>query len=371
MELRHLRYFVAIAEEQHMGRAAERLRVAQPSLSEQIRDLEREVGAPLFQRTPRGMQLTPAGELFLTHARQTLRTADGAIEAARQATATPLVDSALQDQLRGAVGSAYAIERPIGGPGSRLFVAIETALGRRVVIKALPRALVTGVSTERFRQEVQVAARLQHPHIVPALAAGSSDDLLYYTMPFVEGESLRDRMKRERQLPIDDAVRIARDVAEALTYAHGRGIVHRDITPDNILLADDHALVTNFWIARALRRPDDALPLTAPGAVVGTAAYMSPEQASGAPEVDARTDIYALGCVLFEMLAGEVPFTGPTLQAVIAARASTPAPLLRTRRTSTPEPVERAVAKALAFVPADRFPNAAAFARSLGSTAGP
>jgi serine/threonine-protein kinase len=312
------------------------------------------------------MQLTPVGETFLAHARRTLRAADGAVEAARQVQAVPSPASLLREQLEAAVRGIYTIERPIGGPDTLLFLATEIALARGVVIKALPRALVAGVTAERFRQEVRVAARLQHPHIVPALAAGSSEELLYYTMPYVEGESLRTRMSRERQLPIEDVVSIAGDVAEALTYAHARGIVHRDITPDNILLSQDHALVTNFWIARALRRAGSDASLTAPGAIVGTAAYMSPEQGTGAPDVDARTDVYALACVCFEMLAGEVPFTGATAQAVIAARQTSAAPLLRARRASTPEHIERAVAKALALLPADRFQRADAFAQALG-----
>jgi eukaryotic-like serine/threonine-protein kinase len=364
VELRHLRYFVAIAEEGHVGRAAERLHVSQPSLSAQIHDLERELGAPLFERTPRGMSLTPAGRKFLAHARRTLQAAEHAVGAVREEDDGLRDNAELQQTLQGVLGPAYTIDKQLGGVDSRVFAANEAALGRQVVVKVLPRGLAAGVSAERFRQEVQLAARLTHPHIVPALSAGSGDGLLYYTMPFIEGESLRARLDRERQLPLNDALAIARDVAEALTHAHGQGVVHRDITPENILLSAGHALVANFGIARAVSR-SGASALTAPGAVVGTPAYMSPEQASGTPEVDARSDIYSLASVLFEMLAGEPPFTGPTPQAILAKRDSSAAPALRSRRPSTPEGVERAVAQALAVVPADRFQTARGFADAL------
>jgi eukaryotic-like serine/threonine-protein kinase len=364
LELRHLRYFVAVAEEGHVGRAAERLHVSQPSLSAQIHDLERELGAPLFERTPRGMRLTPAGEKFLAHAKRTLREADHAVGAIREAGPASADYSELRETLQSALGTGYTIERQLGGRDSRVFAATETALGRRVVVKLLPRSLTAGVSAERFRQEVQLAARLTHPHIVPALTAGGGVELLYYTMPFVEGESLRSRLTRERQLPLEDAVAIAREVADALAYAHGQGVVHRDITPDNILLAAGHALVTNFGIARAVTRAGES-GLTAPGVVLGSPSYMSPEQASGAPDVDARSDIYSLASVLFEMLAGEPPFTGPTAQAIIAKQHSTPAPGLRSRRPTTPDSLERAVAQGLAKIPADRFQTARAFAAAL------
>lgn len=364
MELRHLRYFVAVAEERHVGRAAARLNVSQPSLSAQIHDLERELGAVLFERTPRGMQMTPAGEKFLAHARRTLREADHAMGAVRDTERTATDSSGLREALQAALGAGYTIEQQLGDRDSRVFVATEAALARRVVVKALPRALAAGVSADRFRQEVQLAARLTHPHIVPALTAGGGVELLYYTMPFVEGESLRRRLARERQLPLEDALLIAREVADALAYAHGQGVVHRDITPDNILLAAGHALVANFGIARAVTRAGES-GLTAPGVVLGTPPYMSPEQATGAPDINARSDIYSLAAVLFEMLAGEPPFTGVTPQAVIAKQHNTSAPLLRSRRPTVPERVERAVAQGLAMIPADRFQTARAFASAL------
>jgi serine/threonine-protein kinase len=363
LELRHLRYFVAVAEERHVGRAAGRLNVSQPSLSAQIHDLERELGAQLFERTPRGMQLTPAGEKFLAHARRTLREADHAVGAVRE-TDRAGDRAELREALQTSLGNNYTIEQQLGGRDSRVFAATETALARRVVVKALPRGLAAGVSSERFRQEVQLAARLTHPHIVPALTAGGDAELLYYTMPFVEGESLRGRLGRERQLPVEDALTIAREVADALAYAHAQSVVHRDITPDNILLAAGHALVTNFGIARAVSRAGES-GLTAPGVILGTPSYMSPEQAGGAPDVDARSDIYSLAAVLFEMLAGEPPFTGATPQAIIAKQQSTTPPSLQSRRPSVPEQVARAVARGLAPIPADRFQNARAFAAAL------
>jgi len=364
VELRHLRYFVAIAEEGHVGRAAERLHVSQPSLSAQIHDLERELGATLFERTPRGMRMTPAGEKFLAHARRTLREAERAVGAVRADGSASPDYSALRDTLQEVLGNGYTLERQLGGPESRVFTAIETAMGRRVVVKVLPRSLAAGVSAERFRQEVQLAARLTHPHIVTALSAGSGGDILYYTMPFVEGESLRARIRRERQLPLDDALSVAREVADALTYAHGQGVVHRDITPENILLAAGHAVVANFGIARAVSHAE-MTALTAPGVILGTPAYMSPEQASGIPQVDARSDIYSLAAVVFEMLAGEPPFTGPTPESITVKQQTMVAPSLRSRRPSTPDAVDRAVAKGLEAVPADRFQTARAFAQAL------
>jgi eukaryotic-like serine/threonine-protein kinase len=364
MELRHLRYFVAIAEEGHVGRAAERLHVSQPSLSAQVHDLERELGVRLFDRTPRGMRLTPAGEKFLTHAKRTLRAAEQAVGAVRTDDGAGPDPAELCHTLQGVLGTAYSIEAQLGRPGSRVFLATETALGRQVVVKVLPRTLAAGVSAERFRREVRFAAHLTHPHIVPALTAASAGELLYYTMPYIDGESLRARLGRERQLPIDDAVTIACEVADALSHAHTQGVVHRDITPDNILLAAGHALVVNFGIARAISQSETP-GLTAPGVVVGTPAYMSPEQASGTPEISATSDIYSLGAVLFEMIAGEPPFTGPGPVAVLGKVLTSAAPALRDRRPSTPAHVEQAVARALAAMPADRFQAARAFAQAL------
>ncbi|MFN2566009.1 MAG: protein kinase [Gemmatimonadaceae bacterium] len=275
----------------------------------------------------------------------------------------------LRDQLQATLGSTYTFDRELRGGGmSRVFVAQETALGRWVVVKVLMPELAAGVSADRFRREVQFAARLQHPHILPLLNAGEAGGLLYYTMPFVEGESLRAKLAREKQLPVDDALRLAREVADALDYAHRHDILHRDIKPDNILLEDGHAVVADFGIARAISRAasgDDTL--TGAGSTLGTPAYMSPEQATGEREVDGRSDIYSLGCVLYEMLAGEPPFTGPTAQVVIAKRFADPVPSVRRLRSGVAELVDAVVAKALAKLPADRFSTAGQFAEALST----
>jgi eukaryotic-like serine/threonine-protein kinase len=226
----------------------------------------------------------------------------------------------LRERLQAAFGTTYSIERELGGGGmSRVFVAIENAFGRRVVIKLLPPELGESLSSERFRREVQVAAKLQHPHIVPVLTAGEVAGLLYYTMPFIVGESLRARLEREGALPIADAVRISRDVAGALDYAHEQGLIHRDIKPENVLLSPGHALVADFGIALAMRRAtegDSNSTLTAAG-VASTPAYMSPEQAVGERELDATSDQYSLACVAFEMLSGRTPFAGTSAEQVL------------------------------------------------------
>jgi eukaryotic-like serine/threonine-protein kinase len=251
----------------------------------------------------------------------------------------------VQDRLQQALGAAYAIERELGGGGmSRVFVAEERALGRKVVVKVLPPELAGEVSVERFRREIHLAASLQHPHVVPVLSAGSAGDplagdrLLYYTMPFVDGESLRERLDRSGALPVGEALRILRELADALAYAHRQGVVHRDIKPANVLLTEGHAVVTDFGVAKAIEaasgldRPEraegardlSAARLTATGLAVGTPAYMAPEQATADPHVDHRADLYALGAVAYEMLAGQPPFTGSSSQAVLAAHVTRP-----------------------------------------------
>jgi len=240
--------------------------------------------------------------------------------------------------------------------------------GRPVAIKVLHPELAAAVGTTRFLREIGFAAQLHHPHIVPLHDSGEQDGLPYFVMPYVEGESLRDRLEREPQLPVPEALRIADDVAKALGYAHTLGVVHRDIKPENILLENGHALVADFGIARAISAAGSDR-LTETGIALGTPAYMSPEQAVENGPIDGRADLYALGCVVYEMLAGTPPFTGPTAQAVLARHAVDPVAPIRTVRETVPRGVEQAVLKALAKVPADRYAGAPEFAQALNQPA--
>jgi serine/threonine-protein kinase len=261
----------------------------------------------------------------------------------------------------------YRIEREIGSGGmATVYLTHDVHHDRPVALKVLHPELAAALGPERFLREIRTTARLQHPHILPVLDSGEAAETLWYTMPYVEGESLRDRLHRETQLPLDEALGIAREVGLALDYAHRHGVMHRDIKPENILLSDGQALVADFGVARA---PEQGMEvkLTETGLAVGTPAYMSPEQATGA-QVDARSDIYALGCVLYEMLAGEPPYTGPTPQALIAKRFTEPVPSIRRIREGVPEVVERALTRALAKGPADRYRTAAEFVRALDVT---
>ena len=253
---------------------------------------------------------------------------------------------------------------------SRLFLAEEASLHRQVVIKVLPPEFTSDVSTARFEQEIRVAAHLQHPNILPILAAGARDDLLYYIMPYVTGESLRHRLTREGRLPVADAVRIVHEVADALAYAHAEGVIHRDIKPENILLEENHAVLTDFGVARALAEARSGGRLTDTGMSVGTAGYMSPEQAAGERHIDARADVYALAVVGYELLAGQPPFEGPTAQAVLAAHLSKPPRPLGDVRGDTPPEIATAIARALAKAPGDRFHSAAEFRDALRLPAG-
>ena len=235
---------------------------------------------------------------------------------------------------------------------------------RRLAVKVLRAELAAALGPERFLREIEIGAQLHHPHILPLYDSGEAHGFLYYVMPYVEGESLRDRLAREKQLPLDDALQIAREVADALSYAHGHDVVHRDIKPENILLESGHAVVADFGIARAITAAGGE-NLTETGIALGTPAYMSPEQATGSKELDGRSDLYSLGCVLYEMLAGEPPYTGPTAQALMAKRLVDPVPAVRRLRAAVPAGVERVLMKALARVPADRFATAVAFAEAL------
>jgi eukaryotic-like serine/threonine-protein kinase len=271
-------------------------------------------------------------------------------------------------QLADALRDRYVIERELGRGGmATVYLARDLKHGRHVALKVLHPELAASVGPERFQREIETVARLQHPHILTVHDSGATAGQLWFTMPFVEGESLRDRLRREQQLPMEVALRIATDAARALQYAHNHGVIHRDIKPENLLLTTDGStLVADFGIARALSAGDDRLTET--GLSVGTPAYMSPEQAAGDRALDARTDVYALGAVLYEMLAGEPPFTGPTAQAIIAKRFSGEVPRVRHVRPSVAESVEAAVTRALAPVPADRFATTAEFARALEPT---
>ncbi|MGK2962584.1 MAG: protein kinase domain-containing protein [Gemmatimonadaceae bacterium] len=268
-------------------------------------------------------------------------------------------------RLTSALSDRYAIERQIGVGGmATVYLASDLRHDRQVALKLLRPELGAVIGAERFLAEIRTTAKLQHPHILPLFDSGEADGLLYYVMPYVEGVSLRDRLNREKQLPIGDAVGIAGEVASALDYAHRRGVIHRDIKPENILLHDGRALVADFGIALAVSNAG-ATRMTETGMSLGTPHYMSPEQAMGEREISERSDVYALGAVTYEMLTGEPPFTGPTAQAIVAKVVTEePRPLIPKRHTIPPH-VEHAVLVALEKLPADRFESAAEFARAL------
>lgn len=273
----------------------------------------------------------------------------------------------VSDVQRALGDTVYRVERELGAGGmATVFLAEDIKHGRRVAIKVLRPELAAAIGVERFLNEIRTTANLQHPHLLPLHDSGSAGGLLYYVMPFIPGESLRQRLRREKQLRVDDAVRIIREVASGLDYAHRHHVVHRDIKPENILLHDGQALVADFGIALAADG-DESQRMTGTGLILGTPAYMSPEQAMGEREITYRSDIYALGCVLHEMLAGEPPFTGSTVQSVITRiLADDPAPIGSIRKL-VPRHIETAVLTALAKVPADRFVSVAAFAEALTS----
>jgi len=249
-----------------------------------------------------------------------------------------------------------------------VYLAQDLKHHRPVALKVLRHELAAPLFSDRFLREVQITARLNHPHILPLLDSGEADGFVYYTMPYVEGESLRDRLEREQQLPLDDAIQIAREVADALSYAHSHDLVHRDIKPENILLQSGHAVVADFGIARAITAAGGDR-LTETGIAVGTPMYMSPEQGAGSQEVNGRSDLYSLGCVLYEMLAGHPPFTGRSAQEVLARHSLDAVPRITAARPTVPVAVERAIEAALAKSPADRFATANRFADALGAGA--
>jgi len=269
------------------------------------------------------------------------------------------------DRLTAVLADRYAIDRQLGAGGmATVYLAHDLKHDRNVAIKVLRPELAAALGTERFLQEIKIAANLQHPHILPLHDSGEADGFLYYVMPYVEGESLRGRLNREGQLPLDDALQITREVAAALSYAHNHDVIHRDIKPENVLLSAGEAVVADFGIARAITEAGGE-HLTETGISIGTPAYMSPEQASGERHLDGRSDIYSLGCVLYEMLAGEPPYTAPTQQALLAKKLAEPLPRVSVVRERVPPSVELAVEQALAKVPADRFRTAAQFGEVL------
>ncbi len=281
----------------------------------------------------------------------------------------------LLESLQSAVGDRYRVERELGGGGmSRVFLATEVTLGRAVVIKVLAPEIASVVTAARFKRETEITAQLQHPHILPVLTAGAEQDLLFYVSPYVEGESLRHRMTREGKLPVSDVVRILSEVASALAYAHERGVVHRDIKPENILLSNGHAVLADFGISslsEQLTETPGGTRLTIAGTSLGTPGYMSPEQASGDVNIDGRSDLYSLGVVGFEMLAGQPPFAGSTHAELLVQHLTAPVPSPSAFRTDVPTELSAALGRAMAKSPNDRFANAGAFRDALTATGRP
>ncbi|HEX5071942.1 MAG TPA: serine/threonine-protein kinase [Gemmatimonadaceae bacterium] len=277
--------------------------------------------------------------------------------------------SVLAERFQKLLSDRYLIERELGRGGMAVvFLARDLRHDRQVAIKVFRSDVGDASGAERFRREIRLLARLQHPHILPLYDSGTTGETSYFVSAFVEGETLRARLKREHRLPIDEAVRIAVEVADALEFAHVREVVHRDIKPENILLHDGHAIVADFGIARAMRHSGSEWS-TAAGMSVGSPAYMSPEQASGDREIDGRADIYSLACVLFETLAAEPPFTSRAAHMIIAAKLSGVTPRsVRDLRPDVPAPLDAAIAKALARNPQDRFRSARAFGAALAAS---
>jgi len=278
--------------------------------------------------------------------------------------------TAVPDRLAAALADRYRLERELGQGGmATVYLAQDLKHDRKVALKVLRPELAAVIGAERFLSEIKTTANLQHPHILALFDSGQVDGTVFYVMPYVEGESLRDRLTREKQLPVEDAVRTAREVADALQYAHDHGVIHRDIKPENILLHGGHAMVADFGIALAAAATAGTR-MTETGMSLGTPTYMSPEQAMGERNLDARTDIYALGCVAYEMLTGEPPFSGPTAQAIVAKVMTASPEQVTTLRKTVPPHVARAVHRAIEKLPADRFPTAAAFSLALVTEGG-
>ena len=269
-------------------------------------------------------------------------------------------------ELQDALGSAYELQRELTGGGmSRVFLATERALNRDVVVKVLPPVLAAGVNRDRFRREIQVAAQLQHPHIVPLHAAGSHGDLLYFTMPFIQGESLQRALRDGTKFTTRQVLRILHDVVDALAYAHERGVIHRDIKPANVLRSGTHAVVTDFGVAKAISASLPAVGMTTSGMAIGTPAYMAPEQLAGDVNADHRMDIYAVGLLAYELFTGGSPFAESSPAATMAAQLTRDPPELSRQRPGIPQPVSQLIARCLAKDPANRPQTAAELAEEI------
>jgi eukaryotic-like serine/threonine-protein kinase len=274
----------------------------------------------------------------------------------------------LMERIQRVLAARYVIERELGHGGMAVvFLARDIRHDRPVAIKVFRSDVGDATGAERFQREIRLLARLQHPHILPLYDSGTTGETSYFVSPFIEGETIRDRLKRERQLPIDEAVRLAMEVADALDFAHTHDVIHRDIKPENILQHDGHAVVADFGIARAMRRSAGEWTTSA-GMAVGSPAYMSPEQAAGDRQIDGRTDIYSLACVLYEMLTGHPPFGGRSAHLIIVARMTGTARPVRDLREGVPPELEAALTRALERAPNDRFPNAAEFGLALAAS---
>jgi serine/threonine protein kinase/tetratricopeptide (TPR) repeat protein len=270
------------------------------------------------------------------------------------------------ERLTTALANRYRIERELGAGGmATVYLAHDVKHDRQVAVKVLRPELAAAIGAERFLAEIKVMANLQHPNLVPLFDSGEADGLLFYVMPFIQGESLRDRLTRDGQLPVEEALQLTREITDALAYAHKAGIVHRDVKPENVLLSGGHALVTDFGIARALDDAVGARRITEAGLTLGTAPYMSPEQAMAESRLDGRSDVYSLAIVLYEMLAGEPPYSGPSPRAILAKQLRDPAPSIQAARPTVPDSVESAIRRALAPAPADRFTTMSGFAVAL------
>src|SRR3989441_6463001 len=275
----------------------------------------------------------------------------------------------VREDVSAALADRYAIDRVLGRGGmATVYVAEDLRHSRQVAIKVLRPDVAAAIGAERFLREITIAARLTHPHVLPLIDSGQAAGSLYYVMPYVRGETLRQRLVRERWLPLKDALGIARELGAGLDYAHREGFIHRDVKPENVLLADGHAVIADFGIARAICQSCDGDNVTEVGLTIGTPEYMSPEQAAGDRDLDGRSDVYSLACVIYETLAGEPPFGGASARAVMAKHLSEPPPPLRARRPDAPAAVEQALARALGKDPADRFASVAEFMTALEET---